>query len=328
MTSLLTFTKEYSLITILLTLILGIVGNSLNILIFTKLKIFQNNQCIFYLLAESIVNLIAVIFYFTVRMLSYRYGSDFSAYYLPWCKMKIIIVQTILLAPLFIVCFAAIDQFLSTSYYVFIRHMSSLKLARRLVVFAVGFSLGHSIGFGMFFYARPPLDCIVSHPILTGYYSFFFYPFFSGFLPLFIAGLFSVLAFRNVRRIIRWQLPIVRRRLDRQLTKFVLIRVTFLIILLVPFVIYRAYTVNTTVIQKTPLRLAIENLLFSTLGSIFNLNYAVKIHQNFFKGRRNKCSAVLGEFLYFLRIVSTISSTSEVCSSETMWEIMETMDVS
>ena len=37
---------------------------------------------------------------------------------------------------------------------------------------------------------------------------------------------------------------------------------------------------------------------------------------------------VLGEFLYFLRIVSTISSTSEVRSSETMWKIMETMDVS
>lgn len=72
MTSLLTFTKDYSLITLLLTFILGIVGNSLNICIFTQLKIFQNNQCIFYLLAESIVNLIAVIFYFIVRILTYR----------------------------------------------------------------------------------------------------------------------------------------------------------------------------------------------------------------------------------------------------------------
>lgn len=204
--------------------------------------------------------------------------------------MKIIIAQTILLLTLFIVCCAAIDQFLSTSYYVFIRQMSTLKLARRLVLVLVGFSLGHSIGFAMFFYSRPPMDCIVTHPILTGYYSFFFYPILCGFLPLFIAGLFSVLAYRNVRRIIRWQLPIVRRRLDRQLTQFVLMRVTFLIILLVPFVIYRAYVMNTSAIHKTPFRLAIENLLLATLGSIFNLNYAVKIYLNFFKKGDEVCT--------------------------------------
>ncbi len=96
------------------------------------------------------------------------------------------------------------------------------------------------------------------------------------FLPIFIAGLFSLLSYRNVRRITRRQLPIVHRRLDRQLTKFVLTHVGFLIILLTSVVIYRIYEINIYVNPTDYFRLAIEGLILATVGSIFNLNYAVK----------------------------------------------------
>ena len=36
---------------------LGLIGNILNILVFTKLKIFHHNRCAFYLIAESIVDI-------------------------------------------------------------------------------------------------------------------------------------------------------------------------------------------------------------------------------------------------------------------------------
>jgi hypothetical protein len=96
-------------------------------------------------------------------------------------------------------------------------------------------------------------------------------------LPIFIAGLFSLLSYRNVRRITRRQLSIVRRRLDRQLTKFVLTHVGFLIILLTSVVIYRIYEINIYVNPTDYFRLAIEGLILATVGSIFNLNYAVNL---------------------------------------------------
>jgi hypothetical protein len=144
------------------------------------------------------------------------------------------------------------------------------------VIISVCFSLSHSIGFGIFFYAKPPIDCVLSSPILIHYYSYVFYPIISGFLPILISGSFSILAYRNVRRIIRRQLPIFRRRLDQQLTKFVLTRVIFVILLVTPFVLYRAYIINTNISAKDSLGLAIENLLLAIIGSILNLIFAVK----------------------------------------------------
>ncbi len=276
MASIVRVNKDYTLVTNLITFSFGIIGNLLNILMFTKLKIFRNNQCIFYLLAESFVDIVSLIYYFIIRFLSSQYGSDLTAYSTIWCKLKTMMGQILLLFPLSIICFAAFDQFLSTNFSPYVRQMSTLKLARRLIFLSLCFSLVHSIGFGIFFYARPPVDCVLSYQILTDYYSYFFYPIFCGILPIFIAGLFSLLAYQNVRRITRRQLPILRRRLDQQLTKFVLTRVTFLIILLGPFVIYRAYAINTNISPTDSFRLAIEGLILATVGSIFNLNYAVK----------------------------------------------------
>ena len=134
----------------------------------------------------------------------------------------------------------------------------------------------HSIIFGIFFDAIPQVDCTVSQAILIRYYSYFFYPILCGFCPILISGSVSILAYRNVRRIIRRQLPIIRRRLDRQLTKFVLTRVIFLIIFNIPFVIYRIYAINVIINPNDSMGLAIERLIQAIIGSIFNLNFAVK----------------------------------------------------
>lgn len=80
---------------------------------------------------------------------------------------------------------------------------------------------------------------------MSKYTSFFIYPILCGILPIIVSSTFSLLAFRNVCRIIRRQIhPIIRRRLDQQLTAMVFIQVIFLIILILPFIIYRIYILN------------------------------------------------------------------------------------
>jgi hypothetical protein len=274
--TLLSISEDYTFSTSVLIFILGIVGNLLNILIFTKFQAFRNNQCVFYFIIESIVNTGAITFQSSLRLLTMIYGSDLSQYSSIWCKLRTIIGQTFLLLSLSSVCFNAIDQYLSTNYSPYIRRMSTLKLARRLTILSVCFSLSHSIGFGIFFAARSPVICAIFYPILLNYYSYIFYPILCGILPIFIAGLFSLLSYGNVRRITRRHLPIARRRLDRQLTKFVLTRVGFLIILLTPVVIYRIYEINIYVNPTDYYRLAIERLILAVISSSFNLNYSVK----------------------------------------------------
>jgi hypothetical protein len=96
-----------------------------------------------------------------------------------------------------------------------------------------------------------------------------------GLLPIVIASVFSLLAFQNVRRIVRRQLPIVRRRLDRQMTAMVLIRVIFFICFSIPYITYRIYAINFPVSQSQPMEFATRQLLQAMFGSVSTLNFTV-----------------------------------------------------
>lgn len=271
-----TITREYTTFIGFITFGFGLIGNLLNILMFLKLKIFRHNKCIFYLITESFVDIVAVIFNITLQVLTMVYGSDLSPYVSVWCKFRAMMIQGLALFVLYTTCFAAIDQYLSTSYSPYLRQMSTLTLARCLVIASLCFSLGHSIVFGSFFDSKPPVECVATNPVVVKYYSYIFYPILGGLLPILISGLASIFAYRNVRRITRRQLPIVRRRLDHQLTTFVFIRVTFLIICLVPVVVHRIYASNAVINPGDSLRLAIERLILAFVLSMYGLIYAVK----------------------------------------------------
>jgi len=96
-----------------------------------------------------------------------------------------------------------------------------------------------------------------------------------GLLPVVIASSFSLFAFRNVRRIIRRQIPIQRRRFDQQITAMVLLRVVFFVFFTIPYDSYRIYTINTTVDPTDVFHYEISRLIQAIFISVFNLNYVV-----------------------------------------------------
>jgi hypothetical protein len=99
-----------------------------------------------------------------------------------------------------------------------------------------------------------------------------------GLLPIVIASSFSLLAFQNVRRLIRRQIPIERRRFDRQITAMVLLRVVFFVLFTIPYDSYRIYTINTIVNPMDSFHYAISRLIQEIFISIFNLNYVVSFY--------------------------------------------------
>jgi hypothetical protein len=115
----------------------------------------------------------------------------------------------------------------------------------------------------------------VYNSILKKYLSYFYYPILSSALSLIITVSFSLLAYRNVRRIFRRQVPLVRRRLDRQLTAMVLARVICTIILGVPFICITLYQLNLSSSENNCMKLAIISLVGIIFYSLLYANFAV-----------------------------------------------------
>jgi len=253
----------------------GIIGNAMNIFIFTHLKFFRTNRSIFYLTIESISDIIYQFYNISLTVFKSLYGNDQSAYSLIRCRTKYIVGQSTALITFYIIGLAAADQFFSTNYRFDLRQICTIKLARSLTLIVITFCIVHSIVFSFVFNIVPSVGCIISHPISIRYATFFFYPILVGFLPIVIASSFSLLAYRNVRRIIRRQLSIQRRRFDRQIIAMILIRAMFFVIFLLPYVVTRIYAINNTITQENPLPFTILTSVQAVTFSIYNLNFTV-----------------------------------------------------
>lgn len=237
-------TKSYALYSSIVIVIIGILGNTLNILVFSNLKIFRGNICSFYFNFESIINIGALLFTFISNTLSHI-GNNPANYSIIWCKIQSMLFHIFAPIVLSTVCCTAIDQFFSTSPVVYIRQFSTLKLARYCLLITVCFWIIHSIPLGIFSYNYPRIGCFLSNLTFIRYYLYFYYPILLGVLPISLSSIFSFLAFRNVRRIIRWQMPKIRRRLDQQMTALVFGRVIVLVILYIPYIIFYVYSFSS-----------------------------------------------------------------------------------
>ncbi|CAF0986182.1 unnamed protein product [Adineta steineri] len=156
--------------------------------------------------------------------------------------------------------------------------MCTLKLGRYFGFIFICFAIIHSIALGSSYGIQPTLGCIISDHTWIQYSTYFFYPVLFGFLPVVTASSFSMLAYHNVRHIVRRQLPILRRKLDKQITAMVLMRVIAFVCLTLPNTAYRIYSINFPIPPSTPMAYAIGRLLQTILLSINNINYMINFY--------------------------------------------------
>ncbi|CAF4285811.1 unnamed protein product, partial [Adineta steineri] len=264
---------QYSIYSGSIIIGLGFIGNALNLLVFTQLKLFRTNRCAFYITIESIFNFIYQFVYISLTVLISTYGDDATERFFIWCKLRYILGQTCGLTTFYMICFTAVDQFFSTNHHFHLRQMCTLKLGRYLSLMFICFAIIHSIVLGCSYSIHPTLGCVLSNYVWVQYSTYFFYPVLFGFLPIIIASLFSMLAYHNVRHIVRRQLPIIRRKLDKQITAMVLMRVIAYVCLVVPYNAYRIYSINYPTSRSVPMAYAVGRLLQAILMSINNINF-------------------------------------------------------
>ncbi|CAF4066053.1 unnamed protein product, partial [Adineta steineri] len=175
-----------------------------------------------------------------------------------WCKLRYMLGPTFAVITYYMICFTTIDQYFSTHYRYNFRQICTINII-----------------LGSFFDIQPLVGCVISNERYLQYTSFLYYPVLIGLLPIVITLFFSLLAYRNVRRIVRRQLPIVRRRLDQQMTAMIVIRVIFFICLVLPYNICRIYVTIYPISRDDMLRYVIVRLVQAITFSFSQANYTV-----------------------------------------------------
>jgi hypothetical protein len=266
---------KYRLYAGFVNLTLGIIGNISILAVFTTLPLFRRNPTAFYFITESISD---IGFFLTLnipRVVTVLIGYDPAQTSMTWCKIQTMMLQAFALFSLFNICFLSFDQYLSTNARPIWRQKSTLTLAHLLTSLNVCFVILHGITALVFTEIQPSMGCSVYNPIAKRYYTFFYYPVLANTFPLTFIVTSIVLAYRNVRRIVRLQQPVFRRRLDYQMTAMTLARVVVLTICGFPYVIISLYQLNLYIPADNYMQIAIITLLSIVFASLLHLNFAV-----------------------------------------------------
>ena len=274
-TTIVYISQQLAIYSYLFIFIFGIIGNLSNILVFASVKAFRGNQCAFYLIALSISDCSLLLMGLPFRISELAFNYDTTRVSWIWCKLKPLITYTIGFMSASLICFAAIDQYLSTNHNPRLKRFSTLKLAYRLTYSALIVWTIYDCLFAIFFELRSSSGCTIYNVDFARFYSFFHFIVLTGLIPLFTASLFSLLAYLNVRRIIQLRMQVIRRKLEKQLTAMVLAKVAVFVVIVCPWILFRIYLLNVTVSPNDSLRLAIHQLISSISYGFYYANNAV-----------------------------------------------------
>jgi hypothetical protein len=226
-------------------IILGTIGNILNLLIFTRPTLLRSS-CTLYLIATSINNLLVIYTSLLTRLLASGFSIDMTKISSFMCKLRYYPCYVCLALTPYFYILACFDRYCSSSTSATRRSWCDKKVAKRLIIgavilacilylhMAVFFEL-QSNGFIVFCYARPGL-----------YNTFYriFYLLIYCMLPSFCMSLFTILTLKNIRQQARRTGPALAtgnqslRRIDRHMVRVLFSQVLTDLLSVLPFAIF------------------------------------------------------------------------------------------
>jgi hypothetical protein len=227
--------------------ITGLIGGILNLIVFLSLRTFRESSCAFYLTIMSIVNT----FHLFTGLLTFIMINGFNINWLNmslfYCKFRQFYVQLCILMSLTCICLAVIDQFLATCAHPRWHQWNNIKFARYILTGSVIIWMLHGIPFLIYYNQIQPSitgmpTCLITNNVFQKYYTIVYGCVLVTSLHLIIMILFGILGYRNVRQLAYRTVPLVRRELDKQLTKMVLIQAFCEVLFVTPMFIINALT--------------------------------------------------------------------------------------
>lgn len=262
--------KDVNMIVGISFFVFGLIGNSMNILMFSsvlKISVFPTSPSRLYLLITSIANLIFVCYLLLTRILISGFLIPVTNTINFMCKSRFYIGQVCMFTSLFCTCFATIDQYFLSSRSPRIRQWSQILFAKIIIFVSVTLWCSINIPVLFLYNVYPKANgtstvCTVYSSAWSFYYTYFQSLAFLCLIPLSIFIIFGILTRKNLRSVHqRHQL------ISRQMTKMILLQATAMALSLfiaTVQIIYQSVTMN---IPKDALRNAQDNM-FNTVANL------------------------------------------------------------
>jgi hypothetical protein len=244
-------------------LIFGLVGHLLNMILFTRPNLISNSCCN-YCLASSCMALIQLIFGQFFRLLRSGYNLVITVVW--WCRLRVFLLYAAYLASTILITLAAIDRFASSCHQVKHRRWACIKVARRVIpMVLIVTGLYHSHILVLFVIDREQgNECWA--PRGTVYRLVFdaTFLFAHGLMSPLLMGIFGFLTIHNIsqRRVSRQHniTSDMKRHRLRDFQRMTLVQISSVVVLTLPFAIYKLHRTLTHHHHKTPEQLAWERL--------------------------------------------------------------------
>jgi hypothetical protein len=249
----------------------GIIGNGINILVFSTVRSYRKTPCTFYFLIASIHNFAYVVINLTSRVVSAGYGIDLTRTSVVWCKIREFCLFTLSLITLTCSCLATIDQFFATSQSANLRRLSNIKWAHRIVLITIIVWFLHGIPVILFFDISPMTTTCVNTNAAYGIYILIYLLGVICAIPVGLMVMFGYLTYRNIHL----TRGLAEQQADRQLVRMVLIQVLLVVVSILPYGIYSAYSLVTSGMIKSTDQLQREYFAAIVISLVPYFYYAV-----------------------------------------------------
>jgi len=255
----------------LLLLMLGVVGNGINVLVFSSVRNYRTTPCTFYFLISSIYNIAYITIALISRIVATGFGMDLTRTSTSWCKIRPFFLPVLSLISLSCSCLATIDQFFVTSQNANLRRFSNIKWSHRIVIIVMIIWFLHGIPFLLFYNISPiTATCVITNIIFDVYFTIYLLVPLCV-VPVSVTILFGYLAYRNIHL----TRALAEQQADRQLLRMALIQVVLIFISAVPFGINNIYSLITSGVNKDANRLMNESFALTIFILLSYFYYAV-----------------------------------------------------
>jgi hypothetical protein len=239
---LLDIAAEIAKVVLITFIILGTIGNVLNLVIFAR-PILLRSPCTLYLIAASIDNILVIYSSLLTRLLASGFYYDITILSDFLCKFRYYPGYIFLAVSPYFYALACFDRYCSSSTSSTRRLWSNKKLAKRLIIGAIVLATVLYVHMAIFFERKPSgssYTCYTRPGVYNTFYRIFYLIVYC-FLPSFCMALLCILTLKNIRRQAR-QIGVAlatgsegHRRLDRHMIRMLFSQILTQFFCILPF---------------------------------------------------------------------------------------------
>ncbi|CAF0926734.1 unnamed protein product [Adineta steineri] len=252
-----------SLILGFVLLIVGVLGDILNIIVFIKVRNYKHNACSLYMFVRTFIDLYILLAGLTTRMLATGFQMDFTLINRIWCKTRLGLSNINSESTYTLICLQAIDAFMCSSPSAGVRQKSNIRIARYLVIGTLCFWCIHEIPYFIFqdlvIVGGTPI-CITTNTIYAQYRSYFTALCINTIIPIIVVSIFGFLTVRHMKTI---AVTRTLSSLTRQTISMALFQIFAVLVFNVPYAASLIYQVITANVVTDTYRRAVEQLIAS-----------------------------------------------------------------